>query len=119
MDSEVGTIDTSAMNKKVSIQPVTVTIFTKHLIIKNATPHPSPLLCDLATLYCMLQAMRKLRTENEYNDILNKLLPLLHYVGLYSETGFYYGIERNFVCSWRRPNCKSQVIDLSLSALIS
>jgi hypothetical protein len=26
---------------------------------------------------------------------------------------------RNFVCSWRRPNCRSQVIDLSLSALVS
>jgi hypothetical protein len=23
-----------------------------------------------------------------------------------------------FVCSWRRPNCRSQVIDLSLSALL-
>jgi hypothetical protein len=38
--------------------------------------------------------------------------------GLYSETGFYYGKEHNFVCSWRRPNCRSHVIDLSLSALM-
>jgi hypothetical protein len=30
-----------------------------------------------------------------------------------------YGIERNFVCSWRSPKSRSQVIDLSLSALIS
>ncbi len=29
----------------------------------------------------------------------------------------HYGVERNFVCSWRRPNCRSQVIDLSLSAI--
>jgi hypothetical protein len=40
-------------------------------------------------------------------------------LGLFSETGFHYGMERNFVCSWRRPNCRSQVIDLSLSLLIS
>jgi hypothetical protein len=26
---------------------------------------------------------------------------------------FHYGIERNFVCSWRRPNCRSQITDLS------
>jgi hypothetical protein len=38
---------------------------------------------------------------------------------LYSETGFHYGMERNFVCSWHKPNCRSQVSDLSLSALIS
>jgi hypothetical protein len=30
-----------------------------------------------------------------------------------------YGVERNFVCLWRRPNCRSQVIGLSLSALTS
>ncbi len=40
-------------------------------------------------------------------------------LGLYSETGLHIGMERNFVCSWRRPNCRSQVIHLSLSALIS
>jgi hypothetical protein len=40
-------------------------------------------------------------------------------LGLYSETRFHSGIECNLVCSWRRPNCRSQVIDLSLSALIS
>jgi hypothetical protein len=28
-------------------------------------------------------------------------------------------MERSFVCSWRRPNCRTQFIDLSLSALIS
>jgi hypothetical protein len=39
-------------------------------------------------------------------------------LGLYSETGFHIGMERNFVCLWRRPNCRSQVIDLYLSALI-
>jgi hypothetical protein len=39
--------------------------------------------------------------------------------GLYSKSGFDYGMKRNFVCSWRRPNCRSQVIDLSLSALIN
>ncbi len=39
--------------------------------------------------------------------------------GLYSETGFHTGMDHNFVCLWRRHNCKSQVIDLSLSALIS
>jgi hypothetical protein len=38
--------------------------------------------------------------------------------GLYSEMGFRYGLERNFACSWRRPSCRSQVIDLSLSALV-
>jgi hypothetical protein len=38
-------------------------------------------------------------------------------LGLYSETGFHNG--RNFVCLWRRHSCRSQVIDLSLSALIS
>ncbi len=39
--------------------------------------------------------------------------------GLYSETGYPIGMERNFVCSWCRHNCRSQVIDLSLSALSS
>jgi hypothetical protein len=39
--------------------------------------------------------------------------------GLYLETGMHISLERNFVCSWRRHNCRSQVIDLSLSALIS
>jgi hypothetical protein len=39
--------------------------------------------------------------------------------GLYSETGFHIGMDQNFVCLWRRHKCKSQVIDLSLSALIS
>ncbi len=39
--------------------------------------------------------------------------------GCYSETGFHIGMDRNFVCSWCRHNCRSQVIDLSLSALIS
>jgi hypothetical protein len=33
--------------------------------------------------------------------------------------GFHIGMDRNFVCLWRRHNCRSQVIDLSLSALIS
>jgi hypothetical protein len=37
----------------------------------------------------------------------------------YSETGFQIGMDRNFVCLWRRHNCSCQVIDLSLSALIS
>jgi hypothetical protein len=40
-------------------------------------------------------------------------------LGLYSETRFQIGMECNFVCSWSRHNCRSQVIDLSLSALIS
>jgi hypothetical protein len=31
---------------------------------------------------------------------------------------FHIGMDRNFVCLWRWHNCKSQVIDLSLSALI-
>jgi hypothetical protein len=40
-------------------------------------------------------------------------------LGLYSETGFHFGMDRNFVCLWRRHNCRSQVFYLSLSALIS
>ncbi len=36
-------------------------------------------------------------------------------LGLYSETGFLIGMDRYFVCLWRR----SQIINLSLSALIS
>jgi hypothetical protein len=32
---------------------------------------------------------------------------------------FRDGMERHLVSSWRRPNCRSKVIDLSLSALIS
>jgi hypothetical protein len=31
----------------------------------------------------------------------------------------HIGMDRNFVCLWRRHNCRSQVIDLSLSTLIS
>jgi hypothetical protein len=40
-------------------------------------------------------------------------------MGLYPDTGLHIGMEPNFVCSWRKPNCRSQVIDLSLAALIS
>ncbi len=40
-------------------------------------------------------------------------------LGWYSEMGFHIGMDRNFVGLWRRHNCRSQVIDLSLSALIS
>jgi hypothetical protein len=36
---------------------------------------------------------------------------------LYSETGFHFGMDCNFVCLRRRHNCRSQVIDLALSAL--
>jgi hypothetical protein len=39
-------------------------------------------------------------------------------LGLYSETVFHIGMDRNFVCLWRRHNCRSQVIDLSLSDLL-
>ncbi len=39
--------------------------------------------------------------------------------GWYSETGFHIDMDRNFVCLWRRHICRSQVIDLFLSALIS
>ncbi len=38
---------------------------------------------------------------------------------VYSRLIFPIGMERNFVCSRCRHNCRSQVIDLSLSALIS
>jgi len=40
-------------------------------------------------------------------------------LSLYSETGFHIGMDRNFVRLRHRHNCRSQVIDLSLSALIS
>jgi hypothetical protein len=40
-------------------------------------------------------------------------------LGLYSETGFHIGMDRKFVRVWCKLNCRSQVIDLSLSALIS
>ncbi len=39
--------------------------------------------------------------------------------GCYLETGFHIVMDRNFICLWRRHNCRSQVIDLYLSALIS
>ncbi len=35
--------------------------------------------------------------------------------GISSETGFHYGAERNFVCLWRSPNWRSQVISLGLA----
>ncbi len=41
------------------------------------------------------------------------------HLGCYSETGFHISMDRNFVCLWCRHNCRSQVIDLSLPALIS
>ena len=48
------------------------------------------------------------------------LLPKYHLAqGWYSETGFHIGMDRNFARLWRRHNCRSQVIVLSLSALIS
>jgi hypothetical protein len=37
----------------------------------------------------------------------------------YSQTGVYIVVNRNFVCLWRRQNCRSQVFGLSLSVLIS
>ncbi len=45
-------------------------------------------------------------------------MPILSNQFLYSETGLHIGMERNFVGLWRRHNCRSRVIDLSLSALI-
>jgi hypothetical protein len=33
--------------------------------------------------------------------------------GCYSETGLHIRMGRNFVCLWRRHNCRSQVTDLS------
>ncbi len=57
----------------------------------------------------------KIEAHNEKSDQFYKRPEL----GLYSETGFHIDMERNFVCLWRRLNCRSQVIDLSLSALIS
>jgi hypothetical protein len=56
---------------------------------------------------------------------MSSLLPSLlrdrkfTFLGCYSETGFHIGTDGNFVCLWRRHDCKSQVNDLSLSALIS
>jgi hypothetical protein len=44
-----------------------------------------------------------------YTKILSWRFPLRVNKGINSETGFYYGMERNFVCTWRRPNCRSQV----------
>jgi hypothetical protein len=38
---------------------------------------------------------------------------------VYSDTGFQIGMDRNFVCLWRRHTCRSKVNDLSLSTLIS
>ncbi len=56
-------------------------------------------------------------------DIIDWLIDYFFFLpklqGWYSETGFHIGMDRNFVCLWRRRNCRSQVIDLSLSALIS
>ncbi len=45
------------------------------------------------------------------------LFSLFTYLGWYSAMGFHIGKDRNFVCLWRRHNCRSQVIDLSLSVL--
>ncbi len=56
------------------------------------------------------------------SQLLNRMVGnILHSLiqGLYSETGFHIGMHHNFVCLSRRHNCRSQVIDLSLSALIS
>jgi len=40
--------------------------------------------------------------------------------GWYSKTGFHIvDMDRNLVCLWRRHNCRSQVIDISLSVRIS
>jgi hypothetical protein len=55
--------------------------------------------------------------ENAYWGPIQWSIDLL---GWYSETGgFHIDMDCNFVCIWRRHNCRSQVIDLSLSALIS
>jgi hypothetical protein len=64
-------------------------------------------------------------------ESLSRLLPYFRWTksqdemnesGLIFRDGVPYwhiGMDRNFVCLWRRHNCRSQVIDLSLSALIS
>jgi hypothetical protein len=42
-----------------------------------------------------------------------------HTPGLLFRDGVNFGMDRNFVCLWSRHNCRSQVMDLSRSALIS
>ena len=55
-------------------------------------------------------------------DLYNQLFGFYNVFALwgwYFETRFHIGMDRNFVSLWRRHNCRSQVIDLSPSALIS
>ncbi len=59
-------------------------------------------------------------SENIFWDKKHLLQASLTGQDLYLETGLHIGMrEPNFVCSCLRPNCRSQVIDLSLSVLIS
>ncbi len=76
--------------------------------------------CDLAALAAPVSAPAaegSLATLQQTKKC--RLQSLIVYLGWYSETRFHIGMDRNFVCFWRRYNCRSQVIDLSLSVLIS
>ncbi len=58
-----------------------------------------------------------------FSEVMNRFYCLLTkyttHLGCYSDTGFHIGMDCNFVCLWLRHNWRSQVIELSLSALIS
>jgi hypothetical protein len=67
------------------------------------TDHLPPVGGPFSVNACLYQA----KGWDMGNSSVTYLYSLL---GIYSKTGFPYGVERNFVCLWRRPNCRREVI---------
>jgi hypothetical protein len=68
--------------------------------------------------FCPTQIPYKCKFTQLIVMLCEKVLYIVGELSLYSETGFHIGMDNNCVCLWRRHNCKSQVIDLSFSALV-
>ncbi len=97
------------------------------MLLSFCQPFLSLAIIQLRALSLFIKTVQNRDQLFLYTDPSNHFVPLwdrmegawLRTPGLDSETGFHIGMEHNFVCAWRRPNCRSQVINLSLSALIS
>jgi hypothetical protein len=72
-----------------------------------------------AKLWYTLQMRGQIHSPYFSSIPICTLWPRTPLQGLHLETWFHIGMDRNFVCLWCKHNCRSQVIDISLSALIS
>jgi hypothetical protein len=69
----------------------------KKFIIQHVMHGAQALLCDAA--------VAELTVTYEYQLGCDGTDKVRNFQGCYSETGFHIGLDRNFVCLWRRHNC--------------